>query len=415
MTRFLSESLQAPEPHFRHGIEHLERANGRPAADIRLTTEVLQAARLKLHALGLDGHDTTGKELYHALQERFKADDAALVKTLRTRAATYISADGDTVAGMAHALQTVPMSKRCFALKTSRLKTLLKKQPPKKTMKLLGYRSLDSMLKHEAVASVLAAATITESPAWRRSLLDQYKHLKASDFEMRTLTILHPSGRRWQTLAAQTVQQARHNLLSFPELGTLILLPLPKDMPAGATTASLVLALHALNDLRASSSFLKLGQVRKDFGSLVQTVAVSEPYLRSRLLDQPISWHLIQRFYTRARQFFQAELFEPHIELHDMLWQPIEEVLSQIEPRLAFWHGSAHLGILHERQPVSLNIVDAALNSCNSLPYERRVAHYFQTSLWHELLLRYLQPETVEQSILQELQPQLAAEAAIAD
>ncbi|HEX7632869.1 MAG TPA: hypothetical protein VF401_00935, partial [Candidatus Saccharimonadales bacterium] len=154
MTRFLSESLQAPEPFFRLGLKHLESANGHPGTDIRFSTEVLQSTQAKLRELGLDPKDTTAQELYHVLEQRIKEDDARLTRTLRTRAATHVSAEAEVTAGMIHALKELPDSKQCFALKPSVLKAILKKTPPKKAMKALGYRSLDSFLKHESVVSV---------------------------------------------------------------------------------------------------------------------------------------------------------------------------------------------------------------------------------------------------------------------
>jgi len=413
MTRFLSESLRAPEPHFRLGIRHLEQANGYPGADIRLSVEVTQAARAKLAELGLNPTDTTAPELYHALQERIKADDARLTKTLRILAATYISAEGDVVAGMAHALQHTPLPKNCFALKTVSLRAIIKKLPPKKAMKQLGYRSLVSMLKHESAATILAAAVICEHPSWHRTVVEAYKRLKPSDFENRPIAILHPTTSKWQVLAASNVAKRRHNIMSFPELGTIVLLPLPALQPAGAVTASLVLALHALNEVRASSTYLKLCQVRPDFGGVVQVVATSQPELPVGLLDQSMPWHLVQRYYARLQHRFREELFEPHIALEDLSWHNIEETLLQIEPSLKFWLGSAHLGVVHDSQPVSLNIVDVALNYCNRLPFEGRLLEHFQRSLWQELSLRYLQHDKIEQAVLGVLQPQFASEPAL--
>jgi hypothetical protein len=192
------------------------------------------------------------------------------------------------------------------------------------------------------------------------------------------------------------------------------LLPLPHDVPAGATTASLALSLQALNELRAASTFLKLSVVRPDFGTVVQTIATSEPQLNAQVLDRSVSWQVIQRYYARMQHLFRDELFEPHIQLDDLAWPSVEKLLSHIEPSLAFWHQSTALAIIHDHQPVSLNIVDAALNLCNKLPFEQRLVHHFQDSLWHELLLKYLKHDTVEQSILAQLQPQFATEPALA-
>jgi hypothetical protein len=311
---------------------------------------------------------------------------------------------------MVHTLQHLPDSKRCFALKNSSLRTIIKSLPPKRAMKRLGYRSLDSLLKHETPVMILAVAWLTDGPLWQKRLLDHYKKLTANDFENRAIQLLQPTSKKWQALAAELVADRRHNLLSFKEMGTLIFLPLPRDIPAGAVTVSFSLALHELNSIRASSTFLKLCQMRKDFGDVVKTVAIDEPRLSSELLDQAVPWHLIQRYYSRLTHNFREELFEPHLGREDLNWQAVEETLTRIEPGFAFWQQTAHLGMLDGRHPTSLNIVDVALNLCNQLPFERRVAQYLQKSLWHELLLRYLRHDTVEQTILRELQPQLATE-----
>lgn len=414
MTRFLSESLQAPEPFFRQGLQRLEQANGRPSTDIRFSAEVQQATQAKLLELGLDPRDTSSQELYQALQERIAIDDAQLTKTLRTQAATHVSAEGEVVAGMVHAIKQLPDARRCFALKNSSLKAMFKKLPPKKAMKALGYRSLDSCLKHEAPMSLMAAAWLSEGEAWQKRLLEQYRKLQPRDFESRSILVMQPDSKRWRVLAANVVDQKRHNLLCFKELGALVFLPLPKDAPSGAVTVSLSLALHELNEIRAASTFLKLNQVKADFGGVVQTISTNEPQLSSQLLDKPVPWHLIQRYYARLGERFHETVFEPHIELDDMAWQPIEHALSTIEPRFRFWHNTAHLGKLHHQKPVSFNLIDVALSRCNQLPFERRIVHYFQHSLWHELLLRYLRHEPVEASVLAELQPKLAEEVATA-
>ena len=141
MTRWLSEVLQAPEPSFRLGLRRFEAANGNPSSDIRLSTRVQQQTQAKLLELGLDPTDTTAEELYHVLCERVKADDARLSRTLRTRAATHVSIEADVVAGMAHALAELPDGPNCFALKATSLRAIIKKLPPKRAMKQLGYRS----------------------------------------------------------------------------------------------------------------------------------------------------------------------------------------------------------------------------------------------------------------------------------
>ncbi len=410
MTRFLSEALQAEEPYFRLGLRRLEEARGNPNDDIRFSAQVRRGVQEKMRALGLDPHDTTPEELYHFLQERMRADDARLTRRLRTVSATHVSAEGDVVAGMAYALKRLPDSRSCFALKNSSLRAIFKKTPPKKAMKQLGYRSMDSFLKHEAPASVLAAAWLTEGITWQHRLLEHYKHLSPGDFESREISIVSPSSGRWRKFAGSKVAERRHNIISLKEAGTLVLLPFTDSAPDGVVTASLALALHELNQIRAGGTFLKLCQVRPDFGSLVKTVASDEPQLAVRLLDQPVSWQLVQRYYACLTEQFKEEVFGPHIRLEDMAWHPIEDALSSIEPGFEFWKNSSDLGIMHGHRPVSLNVADVALNYCNGLPFEKRVANYFRQSLWHGLMLKYMDHDAVEQSMLSVLQPETAKE-----
>src|SRR5690242_15647732 len=226
MTRVLSELLGAEEPMFHHDLVRLESASGRSSADIRLTTEVERATRSKLRELGLDPSDTTGLELYRALQARVKADDERLSATLKAK-----YGDEHMHASISKALHELPVAKSCFALKTSVAKRLLKRVPPKQTMKILGYRSFDSMLRREQLLAIFAAAWLVESATWRKSLVDSYKKLQASDFEIRHLTVLGPDTPHWQALASLVVLQKKHTVVGLKELGAIVILPFPETPP----------------------------------------------------------------------------------------------------------------------------------------------------------------------------------------
>jgi hypothetical protein len=412
MTKFLSEALQAREPYFRHGLRRLERANGDPSTDIRLTGEVIGHTKAKLKQLSLDPHDTTDKELYQALLSKLHADDKTLVKSLRTIAALKVNAEGQITDGIVAAINELPESKRCYGIKSSKMKAMFRKNPPKKALKSLGYRSLESALKHEPVHLILTAAWLSESMSWRKHLQDQYKKLSPLDFEDRQISVSTPKGKKWLKLSDQVVSDAKHNVISFKELGAVVVLNLPNNVPAGVTTASLALSLSEINDIRAYSTFLKLNQVRPDFGDIVVKLINAEPELDSKLFDQPVPWNLIQRYYAKLDKTSSESIFEPYLRLDDMVWQPIEEGINSIESKLSFWRDSAHLAVIAGHKPVSFNIIDTALNLCNAKSFEDRVNHYLKRSLWHELLLRYLNHEPVEQTVLSQLQPEFATEAA---
>lgn len=402
MTRVLSELLGASEPTFHRDVARLESASGHTSMDIRLTAEVERVAQIKLRQLGLDPRDTTGRELYAALQERVKVDDARLTTILKQK-----YGDVPSHISISCALADLPLERKCFALKTTVGKRLLKRHQPKHAMKALGYRSFDSMMRRESLLAVFAAAWLLEPRSWQKTMLEEYKKLRSNDFEIRQITLITPQSERWNTLAATLVAYKKNNVIGLKEFGAIVLFPLPAERPPAATLAILVLGLHEINEVRAASTFLKLNQVKPDFGQHVQMAIATDPTIGAPLLGGRLPWQVVQRYYARFAEHFRGELFEPHIQKEDLTWHSVEKALSYIEPNMAFWHHTAALGVLHHHDPISLNIADVVLSFCNRLPYEQRIVSHFRSSLWHELIMRYLKHENVEQTVLAGLESQL--------
>ncbi len=412
MTRVLSELLGAQEPAFRLSLRQLEQASGCPSEDIRLSNDVLLRSKEALRELSLDPRDTSGPELYHALQERLILDDAAVCELLGVDGA----APGQNLMLRTQRFLTkLEIPKSVFALKSVAAKRLFRKNPPKKAMKQLGYRSLASMLKHEPVAQIYAAAALAESTNWHKTLTNHYKQLLSTDFEVRDAIVAAPSTKRWEALAAEFIPTSRHNILTFKEFGAIVLLPLGADTVPGAALVTLLLALHALNDIRSASAYFKLNQVRSDFGALVANAVRNDPYTHATLLSgEHLPWKLVRRFFSRSKDAFVPELFEPQVHLEDLCLEQVEQVLAKLHPRFEFWRGTSHAGLLHDGKPVSLNLTDAALNFCNQLPYEKRIVQYFRDHLWHELMLRYMHQDHLEQNLHEQLGNELVEEKALA-
>lgn len=410
MTRILSELLRAEEPHFRLQLRQLEWVSGHQNIDIKLTVEVVQAAKRKIKQLGLDPQDTTTEELYQVLLARVSADDKRLERALRTRAATHISAEADLMAGMAHALQAEAGQITGFSIKSSVLKRFLKNHPAKRLLKQLGYRSVDAMLRNETPAVLVAAAYSVESLAWRKTWLDGYKQLHPADFESRQPQIVTLTGKRWQGLAAKLMAEKAHTVLSMPELGSVMLLPLPpeQERPSGMVVASVALALQELNEIAATANYLRASQIHKDFASRVQAAATGQVQLNAPFMAQALPWRLVERYFATTKSTITEEVFGPYIQAADFTWHDIEAKLSKLCPGMAFWEGTSYITFLHKGHAVSCNVLDAAISACNQLRYDGRSLHHAKQALWNELTLRYLDHESVEQAVASVLQPQLA-------
>lgn len=407
MTRFLSEALGAVEPVFSKSIQQLEHAAGRPGTDIRLTADIIQKTRAKIMQLGLDPADTTGPELYHALQRRLEQDEQTVRKALG------IAGDASPDEVVAKAVQFLDKQpgNSVFVLKASVAKRLLKKKPPKTVMKRLGYRSVDSMLKHEPAVQLYIAALICEPGSWHRAFRDQYTKLTPSDFEIKTISLVRPKGKNWQQLATEYVDEAHHNILNFPELGAVVVLPIGQQVNGLAIT-TILLVCDEMNKIRSHSSYAKLQQVKPDFGKIIQRSSVAEPYTAAYLADRPVPWRMIQRYYAQFADAYHPEIFEPHVQPDDLGWINGEDVLAALDPSLNFWQGTAHLGLVHDGTIVSCNALDVALGYCNKLSFADRIVHFVRDNLWHELMMHYLHQENLEIAVRQQLAGELTAQLA---
>jgi hypothetical protein len=396
------------EPALRTQLQQLERAAGMPGADIRLMMEIINATRAKIRDLGLDPHDTTGPELYAALKVRLHEDE----QRVRTELKLQVDAPAPQVLeAVAGHLGKLKLPTQTFVVKQSVLRAMFKKLPPKNTLKKLGYRSLDSMIKHEPVAQLLAAASMLESRDWQRRRLAAYKKLHAADFEVKKASFVVPMAKQWPAISAEYTAQHKHNIIAVPELGTVVLLPLSHDLPGLAIT-TILLSLNALNDMRSLGSYLKLQQVRPDFGEEFARAIVREPMTAADLGGEPLPWKAVHWFYGHGHSDYHPEVFEPHVQPDDLAWHEAETVLAQLHPALEFWQGNQMLSLVDGAHPVSLNMLDVALSVCNGLDYGQRIVHHMRVGLGRELMARYLHQENLQDLLLGKLDAQLAPELA---
>ena len=410
MTRVLAELLDAAQPRFGMTIRELERAAGRPSTDIRLTSEVLQRVQQKLKALQLDPHDTAPRELYRVLEERFGRDDMLVSKALGI---ADNASPTEVIGAVKQYVANLDVTFSSFALKPAVAKRILKKYPPKRAMKQLNYRSVDSMLKHENVAHIYVAALFCESMAWRKKYLEQYNKLQPKDFETRSILVTIPTAGRWKDLAKKATEQQRHNVFVVKEYGVVVILPLHTAVPGLATT-TLVLLLNAINDIASTGSYLKLQQVKPDFGATVRRVAEHEPMTGAELVDRHVPWRVVHQYYARFKNAYNPVIFEPHVQSSDLKWLHPEALLAKLHPELEFWRDSRYSSFhrVGHQESVSLNILDVALNYCNKLPFAQRTTRAARQHLWHELMVRYLDHDNVERAISGELELQPEAIAA---
>ncbi len=406
MSRQLAAFLEVPSLSFQQAIQNLESLARHPNADIRLASRVMNAYQGQVSALHLDKRDSTGPEVYHALRIRLDKDEATIRRHLQIRP------DTSDVSVYVRSALNVTGERPGYGLKPSSLKRLIREVPPKRLMKLLSYRSLDSMLKHESTATLVAAAQLYESATWRKRWQSLYSRLGAHDFEARELAVDTPNTERWQTFSNVVVGMHGRYVIDLKDAATVVVFPLPAQAPRYAGLLTIVLLTHALNNVQSAGTYLKLHQMQPDFGRLALSVTTGTPELRVASLQSPLSWHNLQRYVAQKASVEFASTFEPLVSSAELVWDDVEDILMRIEPSLEFWKHGRVAGWLDEGKVVSCNISDTLIGHINGIDYAERSTKYFKEALRSDLMLSYLAHGALDKKIFGDMRGQLAPEMA---
>jgi hypothetical protein len=418
MTKLLSQLLEAKEPQFRQTVASLESSSGYSCEDIRLSVSLLNLSRAKIAALGLDPKDTTGEELFRALQEKLKADDQLLIKRLRKISAYRVNSAANINEGIAEAITEISGNTNQFVIKSSVAKRMLLQLPPKRMMKLLNYRSINSLIKHEPLPLIVNAALVLESVTWQHCYDNKLKSLKPQDFEDRPVKVYALNSDRWSMAAKQMLAQFKQPVLVDKELGSLIILPIPNIPVAGLTTLTLAIALNGLNDIYISSTYLRLNQVSKDFGRRLYQAAGDEPIIKNaEWFNSPLTWESVYRFFHHrsTAQKEQIKLDTGLMNINPTGWRPVEEQIHKIAPEMEYWKDCGYLSYPYGDRIVSFNVLDNALSLLNRKVYPGHYIHHAKRSLLQELMARYIRPNPLSEIINKDLGGNLEPEPVLAE
>lgn len=409
MARILQELLQAEEPLFSLALRQLERASGLGGRDARLIAEIAQKMRDSTKVLGLDPEDTTGRELYAAQMSRIATDNARVAQAIGGHDPDDVT---EMVPLMVKAVQDMNIPRDCWVLKRAVAKKLLKTMPPKQLMKHLGYRSVDSMLKHETIDEIYTALRFSEGPDWLNKYDELFKTVTPSDFETREISILVMNQEKYVDLAEHFVHKKLHNITHTKELGTIVVVPMKVNRMKGITLKSLPLLLHYVNEVRLYSAFFKLKQVVPNFGEVLVNTLIADPGNAAEMAGQYVHWRVIQRYFGRptiAGEELHPEAFEPHVQPEDLHWRKAEEMLALLDPGMEFWLDKDYVGKLYDGKPMTFNLMDVSLSYSNSESYETAYSYHFRESLWNEIFSRYMGVRNLRDQVLNQLDNDMIA------
>ncbi|MBX4188769.1 hypothetical protein KW792_01570 [Candidatus Saccharibacteria bacterium] len=215
MSRRIAKLLDESEKAVTKLLEDLEHKNGYPSHDARHIAAVHQQVRHKIEDLQLDPDDTTAQELFQALRIKYQEDCQQLDDAL-----DLTGKDSEIKISAAYKMiNDSAQLPRVWTLKTSEAKKLLHEQPPKHVMKLLRFRSVDSLMKRRDIGEILIAAHSLESGNWHRQYERRLSKLNQSAFELRQLRLVTLDAATWSD------DEAQNEVTSAEEYGVLAAWP----------------------------------------------------------------------------------------------------------------------------------------------------------------------------------------------
>ncbi len=371
MSKTLATLLDKPETIISAAINKLEDLAGYPSADVRLIAENHSKVRSSIKQLGLDEKDTTPEEFYYALLAKFEHDSREFADLLGLSG----TQNPDRILRItARFINKSSAANEVWSLKNTSAKALLRTSVPRKLMKHLNYRSLDSMLKRENSAELIAALPAIESKRCVKTFWKAFSKLSTSDFELRSARIIIMTRQKWGEIKTPDA------MVAAPHVGAVIAWSTP-NVQRTSMVGLILDMLHKMSDLSVHSAVVGMHQFESSFAQNLEQVARFglEPALK--ISNLPIAWKDILHILSDDSD----DLLKINIT------NKPTNLLADFAPMLRWWSVLDHVGVLNDSRPISLNIRDVLHGYENGHDYGAAQPKHLSEHLWHELVSRYLE------------------------
>lgn len=395
MSKIIAELLGADRRSFDKIVQRLEHITIQPGVDTRLTAEIITMTREKSRRLGLDPADSTPKELYYSLLSKAAEDGESLRQKLDIDDNTK---PADAAKIIANKTQELIRKDIVVCLQSATVKKILKAVPPKKTMRALKFRSIDSVLKREDPLVLYALAKRFESDSWHSQIQARLKRLQSRDVQEHPVQVLSLPEEWLQKLADHSYDTV---LQSVPETGTILLLPSIPLKTKGAVLLTVSLVLQAAQKLSIESLRYRARSLSVGMESLLPEIAAGLLHELDPIHGLTPSWSSV---YQLLAEQSKHRLPDFEFVLSDLSWESTETRIASLSSELDFWVNSHYLGFAQtDGLPLSLHIVDVTASLVMKRSYGEHVVSHMRTSLWNEFQLRYLKHEALENAIVSQL------------
>lgn len=390
-SRVISGIFDAKEPEFSHSIHDLERLSGQSGHDIRVLVDSIQHFKNLSGRLNLDHQDTTPHELYHSLVVQSQKDSERLAEHLGIKQSDTPS---QVVKKCAAYLEKRTDWRKFWCVKQSVLKKQLKANSPKKTMKTLGFRSIDSLLKREPVAQTLILAKVIEGSTWQRNYIDQAGAMTNSDFDEQKIAIRIISAVRLSSLKKAGVDLKRV-VYSSEESSDIVVAPVPRRFK-GDVIFYFDTIINHINGIISRSAFYRYKGLQPDFFETLKDIR-EDGFKKVSFINWPIRWSAIMHSIQQHGNRKLAERLDLNIPAYELFGLSAEKEMRSFgiwEKGLVY---SDRSGLI-----ISTHLSDIIINAINKNNFEIAYKEFGKNRLYDELFSRYLVHDEVIDDIFKE-------------
>ena len=394
MSKLIAQLIGADLRSFAETINRLESMCLQPGVDTKLTAELITQTREKARRLNLDPADTTKEELYYGLLSKARLDDEILRQKLGFSASTTPVIASNAVAKITEKLLKKDL---VICMQPATVKKILRAVPPKRTLRTLHYRSIESVLKREDPLVLYALAVRLEDKSWHTQLQARLKRLQPRDARETKVQILSLPKEWLEKLEKVNFENI---IQPVPEIGSILILPtMPLSVP-GSVLLTTCLVLQAGQRLAVESLPFRARALTVGYEKLLPDIAIGHLDEIQPVHGMKPTWNAVFQLLAERGRDKNSD-FE--FLLSDLEWQSTETRLASIASELDFWVNTHYLGLVTQEQPISFHIVDVTASLVLDKKYGHQVISHLQASLWNELQLRYMKQDNIENLIISQL------------
>ena len=404
----IAKILRADKNHLMNLEKRMAEVTGKKGVFERIIEENESLVRARMLTLGIPG-EAGAKEIYDSLISKIDSDDHRVFEILGKPTCNKKD-DCQSIAAVALRIAGTP---RGFFLKTEKAKEFLLKEPPRHTMKFLGYDSAEKMLASEDLFEIYSSLRFIEGNEWLNNhFFKQYETLTADNFEEREVRVI-ALDYKWGKSAEGFVNKKKHNISHLKELGVVFVIPTMLGI-SGEILRMFALIMHYLNEIPFYSDIARKISNEENFAAKYISLLRGDVVEKNVPEGEKAVWLVIQRYLSKDDEN-DWRLFVPHINPEAIHWEKAERSLPELgeeidgsteltingfSKELSFWHDLNWVGDYFRDESgvevlASFNLVDTVMSLVKEKEMVKYLYHH-QEALWNKIFSEYMGEKTLE-------------------